>query len=71
MVSVSGRSGEATASRIGRRFSQEIMSENAVARDAEVLAVHVLVKIANFQLRADFVALQAQLCLGQVDIGLA
>jgi hypothetical protein len=47
------------------------MSENAVARDAEVLAVHVLVKIANFQLRADFVALQAQLCLGQVDIGLA
>jgi hypothetical protein len=45
------------------------MSENAAARDAEVWAVHVLVKIANFQLRADFVALQAQLCLGQVDIG--
>ena len=43
LVSVSGRSGEAIALRVGRPLFPEIMPEQTLARYAEVLAVHVLV----------------------------
>jgi hypothetical protein len=38
LVSVSGRCGEATAPRVARRVSQEIMPEQALARFAEALS---------------------------------